>query len=88
MNILILTGKFGMGHLSAANALREQLVQDGHRADVVDLFEYAMPERASAMYWWFNGLVTSGGGFYKIYHNLTANDSGADRGDDLLDGLD
>ena len=31
MNILILTGKFGMGHLSAANALREQLGQDGHQ---------------------------------------------------------
>ena len=39
MNIVILTGKFGMGHLSAANALREQLVQDGHRADIIDLFE-------------------------------------------------
>ena len=61
MNILILTGKFGMGHLSAANALREQLGQDGHRADVVDLFEYALPERASAMYWCFTVLVTNGG---------------------------
>ncbi len=88
MNILILTGKFGMGHLSAANALREQLGQDGHRADVVDLFEYALPERASAMYWWFNVLVTYGGVFYNIYHDLTANDSGDDRGDDLLEGLD
>ena len=88
MNILILTGKFGMGHLSAANALREQLGQDGHRADVIDLFEYALPERASAMYWWFNVLVTYGGVFYNIYHDLTANDSGDGRGDDLLDGLD
>ncbi len=88
MNILILTGKFGMGHLSAANALREQLAQDGHRAEVIDLFEYALPERASAMYWWFNVLVTYGGVFYNIYHDLTANDSGDSRGDDLLDGLD
>ncbi|MBD5098815.1 MAG: UDP-diphospho-muramoylpentapeptide beta-N-acetylglucosaminyltransferase [Clostridiales bacterium] len=87
MNILILTGKFGMGHMSAANALREQLVQDGHRADVVDLFEYAMPERASAMYWWFNVLVTYGGVFYNIYHHLTANSGGDGRGDDLVDGL-
>ena len=87
MNILILTGKFGMGHLSAANALREQLVQDGHRADVVDLFEYAMPERASAMYWWFNVLVTYGGVFYNLYHHLTANSGGDSRGDDLVDGL-
>ena len=88
MKILILTGKFGMGHLSAANALREQLSQDGHRADVVDLFEYAMPERASAMYRWFNVLVTYGGVFYNIYHDLTANSGGDSRGDILLDGLD
>lgn len=87
MRILILTGKFGMGHLSAASALQEQLTQDGHRADVIDLFEYALPERASAMYWWFNVLVTYGGVFYNIYHELTANDSGENRGDDLLGGL-
>ena len=49
MNILILTGKFGMGHLSAANALREQLERDGHSARVVDLFSYAMPELAPVM---------------------------------------
>lgn len=88
MNILILTGKFGMGHLSAANALREQLAQDGHRAGVVDLFEYAVPELAPAMYWWFNVLVTYGGVFYNIYHDLTVNDSGDGRGDGLLGGLD
>lgn len=88
MNILILTGKFGMGHLSAANALREQLGQDGHHADVVDLFEYAAPELAPAMYWWFNVLVTYGGVFYNIYHDLTVNDSGEGRGDNLLGGLD
>ncbi len=88
MNILILTGKFGMGHLSAANALREQLGQDGHRAEVVDLFEYAAPELAQAMYWWFNVLVTYGGVFYNIYHDLTVNDSGDSRGDNLLGGLD
>lgn len=88
MNILILTGKFGMGHLSAANALREQLAQDGHRADVVDLFEYAQPKLAPAMYWWFNVLVTRGGVFYNLYHDLTANDPGEGRGDVLLEGLD
>ena len=88
MNILILTGKFGMGHLSAANALREQLEQEGHKADVIDLFEYAVPEAAPAMYWWFNVLVTYGGVFYNIYHDLTVNDSGDGRGDNLLGGLD
>ena len=88
MDILILTGKFGMGHLSAANALREQLIQDGHQAHVVDLFEYANPELAPAMYWWFNVLVTYGGVFYNLYHDLTVNDSGDGRGDNLLGGLD
>ena len=87
MRILILTGKFGMGHLSAAAALQEHLTRDGHQALVVDLFQYALPERAPAMYWWFNVLVTYGGVFYNLYHDLTANDSGENRGDDLLDGL-
>ncbi len=88
MKILILTGKFGMGHLSAAQALQEQLRQGGHQADTVDLFEYALPERASAMYWWFNVLVTYGGVFYNIYHDLTVNDPGDSRGNILLAGLD
>lgn len=88
MRILIVTGKFGMGHLSAAQAIQEQLRQAGHRADTVDLFEYALPNRASAMYWWFNVLVTYGGVFYNLYHDLTVNDSGDGRGDDLLGGLD
>ena len=88
MNILILTGKFGMGHLSAANALREQLERDGHSARVVDLFSYAMPERAQMMYWWFNVLVTYGGAFYNLHHELTADNPGEGRGDDMLAGLD
>lgn len=87
MKILILTGKFGMGHLSAAQALQERLRQGGHRADVVDLFEYALPGRASAIYWWFNMLVTYGGMFYNIYHDLTANDSGGGQRYDLLEGM-
>ncbi len=88
MNILILTGKFGMGHLSAANALQEQLRHDGHRADTVDLFAYAMPELAPAMYGAFNLLVTFGGAFYNLYHVLTADSSGDNRGDGLLRALD
>ena len=87
MKILILTGKFGMGHLSAARALQEQLSQDGHRADVVDLFEYALPERAPAMYRGFNLLVTYAGVFYNLYHDLTADEPGDGRGDILLEGL-
>ena len=87
MKILILTGKFGNGHWSAAQALREQLSADGHDAQVVDLFGYAQPRLAPTMYWWFNVLVTCGGVFYNIYRDLTRNDSGDSRGDVLMDGL-
>ena len=87
MKILILTGKFGLGHMSAARAVEEQFRQAGHQADAVDLFEYAMPEQAPIMYWWFNVLVTYGGVFYNIHHNWTANSSGEGRGDNLIEGL-
>ena len=38
MNILILTGRFGMGHIKAAGAIAEQLRQtaDDVRVDTVD----------------------------------------------------
>lgn len=71
MEILILTGKFGMGHWSASLSLKEQLEQDGHRAWVVDLFEYALPEAAPMMYRGFNLLVTYGGGIYNLVHRMT-----------------
>lgn len=87
MKILILTGKFGMGHLSAAQAIQEQLRQGGHRADTVDLFEYALPELAPAMYRGFSMLVTFGGVFYNLYHTMTANSSGKGLGGGLISGL-
>lgn len=80
MNILILTGKFGMGHWSAARALQEQLKGDGHQVETVDLFDYAMPELAPAIYRGFSLLVTYGGRFYNQFYNLgyrlTANGDG------------
>jgi UDP-N-acetylglucosamine:LPS N-acetylglucosamine transferase len=71
VKILILTGKFGMGHWSAARALEEQLARDGHTAQVVDLFDYAMPEAAPALYRAFSLLVTYGGAIYNLYHRLS-----------------
>lgn len=76
MNILILTGKFGMGHWSAARALSEQLSGEGHETEVVDFFDYALPEVAPAMYRAFSLLVTYGGAIYNVYHRLTEKSSG------------
>ena len=47
MNILILTGRFGAGHCSAARALRQQLLASvpNIEVQVVDFFSYALFER-------------------------------------------
>lgn len=76
MNILILTGKFGMGHWSASQSLRQQLMEeDGdHRVDVVDFVEYAMPGSTSeAVYRFFTLMVTHGSGIFNIYYKMTEN---------------
>ncbi len=76
MDILILTGKFGMGHWSASQALAEQLEADGHTVALTDFFDYALPELAPSMYWGFRFLVTRMGAVYNLYHRMTRNASG------------
>lgn len=76
MNILILTGKFGMGHWSAAQSLREQMEGEGHQVCVVDFFEYAIPELAPTLYRGFDLLVTYAGGMYNLYHRMTRSAEG------------
>ena len=52
MKILILTGKFGMGHYSASQSLRLQLLGafPGSQVEVVDLPDYAIPDASEAIY--------------------------------------
>lgn len=76
MKVLILTGKFGMGHWSASQALQQQLELDGHQVKTVDFFNYAMPELAPALYRAFGWLVKYGGGLYNLFHRLTRNVEG------------
>ena len=80
MKILILTGKFGMGHWSASLALREQLLEafPDARIDVEDFFAYAMPDASETVYKAFSLLVTYGGGLYNTVYRHTA-DAPADR---------
>ena len=75
MKILILTGKFGMGHYSASQSLRLQLLGafPGARVEVVDLPAYAMPDASEAIYKAFSLLVTKGSGLYNIYYKATEN---------------
>ena len=75
MKILILTGKFGMGHYSASQSLRLQLLGafPGSQVEVVDLPAYAIPDASEAIYKAFSLLVTRGSGLYNIYYKATEN---------------
>ncbi|NCB63203.1 MAG: UDP-diphospho-muramoylpentapeptide beta-N-acetylglucosaminyltransferase [Clostridia bacterium] len=87
MNILILTGKFGMGHWSASQSLRLELLNAFPSADIAvdDFFAYAMPDVSDAMYKGFSLLVTKGSGLYNTYYKCTENLSV--KGKSILDGL-
>lgn len=76
MEILILSGKFGMGHWSAANALRERLAGAGRQVRLMDFFDYALPEAAPALYRGFDLLVTYGVGVYNLVHRMTRDTEG------------
>lgn len=66
MNILILTGRFGMGHIKCAEALREKIAETSPYAqiDTVDLIEYLYPHSARCIYSAFGKLVTGCSGLY------------------------
>lgn len=86
MNILILTGKFGMGHWSASQSLRLQLLEVFPAAEVAvdDFFAYALPDASEALYKGFSLLVTMGSGLYNTYYKCTENLNTKGKG--LLDG--
>lgn len=73
MNILILTGKFGMGHWSAACSLRQQLLSSRPDAtvEVVDFPAYAMPNLSGTMYKCFNLMVSHGRHLFNMYYRVT-----------------
>jgi len=75
MNILILTGKFGMGHYSASLSLRQQLLTEFPDAEVTveDFVAYAMPNASEAWYKAFNLLVTHGSGLFNTYYKMMEN---------------
>lgn len=74
MNILILTGKFGMGHWVAAESLRQQLLRGFPEAavEVVDFPAYAMPKLSKAMYKGFHLMVFHGSPVFNTYYKFTS----------------
>ena len=73
MNILILTGRFNMGHNSAAHSLRQELTGSwpGARVEVVDFLGRAIPGLDSAVYKLFQLFVTHARGLYNAWYRLT-----------------
>ncbi len=78
MDVLILTGKFGMGHRAAATALAGQVrgALPGARVEVEDFFAYALPAGGQTAYRCFELLVSRGSGLYNAFYRLTENGRG------------
>lgn len=71
MNILILTGKFGMGHIKCANAIKEQITASYPDAnvDIVDFCEFCFQKTSKLIY---KGFETAVYKFSYAYNKLGA----------------
>lgn len=78
MKILILTGKFNMGHWSVAQSLKQELrsaYPDGI-VDVEDVVTYAVPGMDRAVYGLFKTFTTYTPGLYNVLYRLTERSTG------------
>ncbi|HBI73788.1 MAG TPA: UDP-diphospho-muramoylpentapeptide beta-N-acetylglucosaminyltransferase [Lachnospiraceae bacterium] len=75
MKISILTGKFGMGHYTAAMAIKQQIDASNLDADVevVDWFSYVAPKTAEKYYKFFSLLVCKGNRLYNTRYRFLEN---------------
>lgn len=78
MKLLILTGKFGMGHFSASRSLSRQIQDDFTQVqvEVTDFFEYAVPDYSHSIYEAFSLLVSKGSSVYNVYYRMTEKGGG------------
>ncbi|EGT3849264.1 UDP-diphospho-muramoylpentapeptide beta-N-acetylglucosaminyltransferase [Clostridioides difficile] len=75
MKVLILTGKFGMGHYSASNSLSEDIKAKFDNSEIIikDIFEYIMPNYSDKMYKTFSILVNRGSSLYNLFYKCAEN---------------
>lgn len=69
MNILILTAKFGLGHVKTAESLRDKIKKENPNSNVIviDFIEYIFPRLNKSIYCTFNFLVDK---CHTIYNTL------------------
>ncbi len=79
MNILILTGRFGMGHYSASAAIKEEITNTMPDAEVqiVDIFDYLVPSISNLIYSGFDCLVRKNSTLYNVMCKASKNYSSA-----------
>lgn len=78
MNVLILTGKFGMGHLSAANNLADKINSNMENVNVyvIDLFSQTLsPAQCSLMYTFYSSFAKRGSKMYNLVYNKSENNN-------------
>jgi len=73
LRVLILTGKFGMGHVAAAEAVADQLrAYCGAQTEVVDLLESIHPKIYKGIYHGYNAMVNK---IPRIYNSMICLDT-------------
>ena len=79
MNILILTGRFGMGHYSAAEAVKQEILLNcaDENVTIVDIMDYIIPSFSNLIYHSFNFLVSKCSKLYNFLNGITAKYSSA-----------
>ena len=72
MNVLILTGKFGMGHYSVSDALKDEILSKDLDAyvKVIDIIEYLFPSYSKKIYEGFNIFVQYFSFVYNILNKI------------------
>ena len=72
MNVLIFTGKFGMGHVFAAQAVREEILRRDPTAcvTVVDVIEECFPQMRRLVYGCFDFTVNYCSGVYNLLNRM------------------
>ena len=78
MNVLILTGKFGMGHIKCSEAITEHILDSEPDADIttVDVMDYLFPHFSKVIYKGFSLLVTRLPGIYNHLNRAAGKHAG------------
>ncbi|MGF6375605.1 processive 1,2-diacylglycerol beta-glucosyltransferase [Clostridiales Family XIII bacterium PM5-7] len=75
MNIIILTGRFGLGHIKAAEAIKEELLLENehNNVEIIDFMDYLFPTFSKQIYKGFNFLVSKCSGLYNVMNKTAGN---------------